>query len=47
MDKKVSRTIRLYLDGKQIDGSVNGIRAEVRKLTAEMNKRLRAALTHK
>ena len=38
MDKKVSRTIRLYLDGKQIDGSVNGIRAEVRKLTAEMNK---------
>ena len=38
MDKKVSRSIKLYLDGKQIDGSVNGIRAEVRKLTAEMNK---------
>ena len=38
MDKKVSRTIKLYLDGKQIDGSVNGIRAEIRKLTAEMNR---------
>ena len=38
MDKKVSRTIKLYLDGKQINGSVNGIRSEIRKLTREMNR---------
>ena len=38
MDKKVSRTIKLYLDGKQIEGSVSGINAEIRSLTAEMNK---------
>ena len=30
MDKKVAKTIKLYLDGKQIDGSVAGIRAEIR-----------------
>lgn len=36
MDKKVAKTIKLYLDGKQIDGSVAGIRAEIRKLTGEM-----------
>ena len=28
MDKKVAKTIKLYLDGKQIDGSVAGIRAD-------------------
>lgn len=38
MDKKVARTIKLYIDGKEIDGSVNNIRSQIRKLTAEMNK---------
>lgn len=38
MDGSVKKTIKLYLDGKEVGGSVNGIRAEVRKLTAEMNK---------
>ena len=38
MNKKVSRSIMLYLDDKQIDSSVNGIRSEIRKLTKEMNK---------
>lgn len=38
MNKKVSRSIQLYLDGKQIEGSVKGIRAEMRKLTGELNK---------
>ena len=36
MDKKVAKTIKLYLDGKQIDGSVAGIRAEIRKFPGEM-----------
>ena len=38
MNKKVSRTIQLYLDGQQIDGSVKGNRREVNKLTGELNK---------
>ena len=38
MDKKVKKSIKLYLDGKQVEGSVNNIRSEVRKLTKEMNK---------
>ena len=36
MDKKVAKTIKLYLDGKQIVGSVVGIRAEFRKLTGDV-----------
>lgn len=38
MDKSVKKSIKLYLDGKPVEGSVNGIRSEIRKLTAEMNK---------
>lgn len=38
MDNKVKKSIELYLDGKPVEGSVNNIRAQVRKLTAEMNK---------
>jgi len=38
MDKSVKKSIKLYLDGKQVEGSVNNIRSEVRKLTGEMNK---------
>lgn len=38
MDKSVKKSIKLYLDGKQVSGSVNAINAEVRKLTKEMNK---------
>lgn len=38
MDNKVKKNIKLYLDGKQVEGSVNSINAEVRKLTKEMNK---------
>ena len=38
MDKSVKKSIKLYLDGKQVEGSVNNIRSEVRRLTGEMNK---------
>jgi len=38
MDKSVKKSIKLYLDGQQVSGSVNAIKAEVRKLTKEMNK---------
>lgn len=38
MDKSVKKSIKLYLDGKQIDGSVKSIKSEIRKLTGEMNK---------
>ena len=38
MDKSVKKSIKLYLDGKQVEGSVNAINSEVRKLTKEMNK---------
>ena len=38
MDKSVKKSIKLYLDGKPIEGSVTGIRSEIRKLTGEMNK---------
>lgn len=38
MDNKTNKKIVLYLDGKQVDGSVNNIRSQVRKLTGEMNK---------
>ena len=37
MDKNVKRNIKLYLDGKQVEGSVKSINAEIRKLTGEMN----------
>lgn len=38
MDKSVKKSIKLHLDGQQVSGSVNAIKAEVRKLTKEMNK---------
>jgi hypothetical protein len=34
--KKLPTTIKLYLEGKQIVGSVVGIRAEIRKLTGDV-----------
>lgn len=37
-DKKTSRTIKLYIDGKEVEGSVKNIRSRVRELTGEMNK---------
>ena len=38
MDKKVKKSIDIYLNGAQVNGSVNSINAEIRKLTKEMNK---------
>ncbi len=37
-DKKASRTIALYIDGKAVEGSVKNIRARIRELTGDMNK---------
>ena len=37
-DKKASRTVALYIDGKAVEGSVKDIRARVRELTGDMNK---------
>ena len=36
--KNVSRTVKLYIDNQEIDGSVKSIKSRVRELTAEMNK---------
>lgn len=36
--KSVSRTIKLYIDNQEIDGSVKSIKSRIRELTAEMNK---------
>lgn len=38
MDKSVKKSIELYIDGTEVEGSVNNIRSEIRKLTSEMNK---------
>ncbi len=38
MEKSVKKSIKIYIDGKQVDGSVNTIRGQIRKLTGEMNK---------
>lgn len=38
MNDKVSKKITLYLEGQQVENSVNAINSEVRKLTKEMNK---------
>ena len=38
MDDKVRKKITLYLEGQQVENSVNAINSEVRKLTKEMNK---------
>lgn len=37
-NKTVQRTVKLYIDDKEIDNSVNSIKGEVRKMTAELNK---------
>ena len=37
-NKTVQRTVKLYIDDKEIDNSANAIKNEIRKLTAEMNK---------
>ena len=36
--KNVSRTVKLYIDNQEIDGSVKSIKSRIRELTAEMNK---------
>ncbi len=38
ISKSVSRTIKLYIDNQEIDGSVKSIKSRIRELTAEMNK---------
>ncbi len=38
MNDKVRKKITLYLEGQQVENSVNAINSEVRKLTKEMNK---------
>lgn len=37
-DKKIRRGIYLYIDGKEVKNSVNGIRNEMKKLKAEQDK---------
>ena len=36
--KNVSRTVKLYIDNQEIDGSVKSIKSRIRELTGEMNK---------
>lgn len=36
--KNVNRTVKLYIDNQEIDGSVKSIKSRVRELTGEMNK---------
>ena len=36
--KNVNRTVKLYIDNQEIDGSVKSIRSRIRELTGEMNK---------
>ena len=36
MDKKVKRSIEVYLNGAKVKGSVDAINAEVRKLNKEI-----------
>lgn len=38
INNKTKRTIQLYIDHKEIDGSVRSIRDRIKQLTAEMNK---------
>ena len=38
MDKSVKKSIKLYIDGKEVEGSVKNVRSRVRELTGEMNK---------
>lgn len=35
-DKKVSRTVKIYIDGKEVDGSVGAINSQIRKLKGEI-----------
>ena len=36
--KNVNRTVKLYIDNQEIDGSVKSIKSRIRELTGEMNK---------
>ncbi|MBR4390048.1 MAG: hypothetical protein IKT00_12870 [Prevotella sp.] len=38
VNKETKRTINLYINNKEIDGSVRSIRSQINKLTKEMNK---------
>ena len=37
-DRTINRTVRLYIDGREVENSAKSIRAELRRLRAEQNK---------